>query len=64
MLAVKETPSFDLTFPFFLKGSLPGRWEATADHSLEKALLQVEEEQQRYKEEACLHTWYPGCSWK
>ncbi|XP_076208172.1 uncharacterized protein LOC143167045 isoform X3 [Aptenodytes patagonicus] len=28
-------------------GSLPGRWEATEDHSLEKALLQVEEEQQR-----------------
>ncbi|XP_068275661.1 centrosome-associated protein CEP250 isoform X2 [Nyctibius grandis] len=28
-------------------GSLAGRWEGTADHSLEKALLQVEEEQQR-----------------
>ncbi|XP_056363140.1 centrosome-associated protein CEP250-like [Oenanthe melanoleuca] len=28
-------------------GSLPGRWEATADHSLENALLQVEEKQQR-----------------
>ncbi|NXR02763.1 CP250 protein, partial [Sagittarius serpentarius] len=28
-------------------GSLPGSWEATEDRSLEKALLQVEEEQQR-----------------
>ncbi|XP_065501522.1 centrosome-associated protein CEP250-like isoform X2 [Caloenas nicobarica] len=28
-------------------GSLPGRREATEDHSLEKALLQLEEEQQR-----------------
>ncbi|KAM6194851.1 uncharacterized protein WM294_010587 [Sarcoramphus papa] len=28
-------------------GSLPGRWEATEDHSLKKALLQSEEEQQR-----------------
>ncbi|KAM9650012.1 uncharacterized protein ACIBXB_011988 [Morphnus guianensis] len=28
-------------------GPLPGRWEATEDQSLEKALLQVEEEQQR-----------------
>ncbi|KAM9650014.1 uncharacterized protein ACIBXB_011990 [Morphnus guianensis] len=28
-------------------GRLPGRWEATEDQSLEKALLQVEEEQQR-----------------
>uniref|UniRef100_A0A8D2P4M1 Centrosomal protein 250 n=1 Tax=Zosterops lateralis melanops TaxID=1220523 RepID=A0A8D2P4M1_ZOSLA len=46
LTGVKETLSFDLTFPFFLKGSLPGRWEATADHSLEKALFQVEEEQQ------------------
>ncbi|XP_049673525.1 centrosome-associated protein CEP250-like isoform X1 [Accipiter gentilis] len=45
-------------------GPLPGRWEATEDQSLEKALLRVEEEQQRYKEEAFPHTWYPGCSWK
>ncbi|XP_008945178.1 PREDICTED: centrosome-associated protein CEP250, partial [Merops nubicus] len=29
------------------QGSLPGRQEATEDHSLEKALLQLEEEQQR-----------------
>ncbi|XP_035758688.1 centrosome-associated protein CEP250-like, partial [Egretta garzetta] len=28
-------------------GSLPGRWAAAEDRSLEKALLQVEEEQQR-----------------
>ncbi|XP_071671638.1 uncharacterized protein [Patagioenas fasciata] len=28
-------------------GSLPGRWEATEDQSLEKALLRLEEEQQR-----------------
>ncbi|XP_062361087.1 centrosome-associated protein CEP250 [Cinclus cinclus] len=30
-----------------MSGSLPGRCEATADHSLENALLQVEEKQQR-----------------
>ncbi|KAM6404494.1 uncharacterized protein O9250_009185 [Rhynochetos jubatus] len=28
-------------------GFLPGRWEATGDHRLEKALLQLEEERQR-----------------
>ncbi|XP_066186562.1 centrosome-associated protein CEP250 isoform X2 [Sylvia atricapilla] len=37
-------------------GSLPGRWEATADHSLEKALLQVEEEQQRCENLAEVNT--------
>uniref|UniRef100_A0A8C3QZT1 Rootletin-like coiled-coil domain-containing protein n=1 Tax=Cyanoderma ruficeps TaxID=181631 RepID=A0A8C3QZT1_9PASS len=56
LTVVKETPSFDITFPFFLKGSLPGRWEVTADHSLEKALLQVEEEQQRCENLAEVNT--------
>ncbi|XP_053849124.1 centrosome-associated protein CEP250 [Vidua macroura] len=37
-------------------GSLPGRWETTADHSLEKALLQVEEEQQRCENLAEVNT--------
>ncbi|KAF2974225.1 hypothetical protein EK904_008616, partial [Melospiza melodia maxima] len=37
-------------------GSLPGRWEATADHSLEKALLQVEEEQHRCENLAEVNT--------
>ncbi|RLV89644.1 hypothetical protein DV515_00014778 [Chloebia gouldiae] len=37
-------------------GSLPGRWEATADHSLEKALVQVEEEQQRCENLAEVNT--------
>ncbi|RMB95561.1 hypothetical protein DUI87_27671 [Hirundo rustica rustica] len=37
-------------------GSLPGRWEATADRSLEKALLQVEEEQQRCENLAEVNT--------
>ncbi|XP_059336545.1 centrosome-associated protein CEP250 [Ammospiza nelsoni] len=38
------------------RGSLPGRWEATADHSLEKALLQVEEEQHRCENLAEVNT--------
>ncbi|XP_054130361.1 centrosome-associated protein CEP250-like [Melozone crissalis] len=37
-------------------GSLPGRWKATADHSLEKALLQVEEEQHRCENLAEVNT--------
>ncbi|XP_033375068.1 centrosome-associated protein CEP250 [Parus major] len=37
-------------------GSLPGRWKATADYSLEKALLQVEEEQQRCENLAEVNT--------
>ncbi|XP_074698827.1 centrosome-associated protein CEP250 isoform X3 [Strix aluco] len=37
-------------------GSLPGRWEATEDHSLEKALLQLEEEQQRCENLADVNT--------
>ncbi|XP_016158603.1 PREDICTED: centrosome-associated protein CEP250 [Ficedula albicollis] len=37
-------------------GSLPGRWEATADHSLENALLQVEERQQRCENLAEVNT--------
>ncbi|KAI1233264.1 hypothetical protein IHE44_0004431, partial [Lamprotornis superbus] len=37
-------------------GSLPGRWEATADHSLENALLQVEEKQQRCENLAEVNT--------
>ncbi|NXO52537.1 CP250 protein, partial [Aramus guarauna] len=37
-------------------GSLPGRWEATEDHSLEKALLQLEEEQQRCESLAEVNT--------
>ncbi|KFW74285.1 Centrosome-associated protein CEP250, partial [Manacus vitellinus] len=37
-------------------GSLSGRWEATADHNLEKALLQVEEEQQRCENLAEVNT--------
>ncbi|XP_069655616.1 centrosome-associated protein CEP250-like [Haliaeetus albicilla] len=37
-------------------GPLPGRWEATEDQSLEKALLQVEEEQQRCENLAEVNT--------
>ncbi|XP_075022355.1 centrosome-associated protein CEP250-like isoform X3 [Calonectris borealis] len=37
-------------------GSLPARWEAPEDHSLEKALLQLEEEQQRCENLAEVNT--------
>ncbi|XP_042656756.1 centrosome-associated protein CEP250 isoform X3 [Tyto alba] len=37
-------------------GSLPDRWGATEDHSLEKALLQLEEEQQRCENLAEVNT--------
>ncbi|XP_061865406.1 centrosome-associated protein CEP250 [Colius striatus] len=37
-------------------GSLASRWEATEDHSLEKALLQLEEEQQRCENLAEVNT--------
>ncbi|XP_057241305.1 centrosome-associated protein CEP250 [Malurus melanocephalus] len=37
-------------------GSFPGRWETIADHSLENALLQVEEEQQRRENLAEVNT--------
>ncbi|NXT81098.1 CP250 protein, partial [Zapornia atra] len=37
-------------------GSLPGQWEATEDHTVEKVLLQLEEEQQRCESLAGVNT--------